>query len=139
MSNQFETRNSDIGITIHLKMNGKLLENQMLLGRFLLIIFDFLFVYLAYEAYTDKGNLSFFELIIFLAFLIYILHIDYEHRKNNRWIKHADEVFIISKNKLSISKKCFDQNLLTIDIDTQKINEISYNPWLGGRYPPLPA
>lgn len=71
-----------------------------------------------------------------LAFLIYILYIHYEHWKNKRWVKHANEVFIISKNRLSISKKVFDQNLLTIDIDTQKINEISYKPWIGGRYPP---
>ena len=120
MPNQFETSNSDLGITIHLKMNGERLDEQMALGSLFLTIFDFSFLYLAYEAYTDKNDLTFFGLILLLAFFIYIIYLHYDYRQCKRWIKHADETFFISKNNLSISKKCLNQNLLTIDIDTQK-------------------
>lgn len=133
MPNKFEIYTSDTEISIHLKMNGELFKNKMISGSVMLIILDIIFVYFAYGAYTNKdGVLTFFLLLLLL---LYIIYTHYEHRKNKRWLEHSDETFLISKNRLIISKGCLNQNLLTIDIDTQKIINISYESWRGKGYP----
>lgn len=134
MPNQFEIQHSDTEITIHLKMNGDLLENQIVLERVILTVFDIGFIFLTYQAFTDSEGISAF--IALFLFLLFIMYVHYEHRTNKRWLDHANETFLISKNSLRISKIYLNQHLLTFDIDTQKIIEIFYNPWLGGRYPP---
>jgi len=135
MPNQFETHTSDVGTTIHLKMNGELVENLIALDLLALTFFDILFVYGVYIVYAENDSfLTFFLIFILLPFLFY-LHSEY--RKNKRWIKNAEETFFISKNNLCISKECLGKNLLTQDINTQKIIEIVYRPWGGSSNPPF--
>lgn len=135
MPNQFETHTSDPRTTIHLKMNGELVENLIALDFLTLTFFDILFVYSIYEVYAENDSfLIFFLILILLPFLFY-LH--FEYRKNRQWIKNAEETFFISKNNLRISKECLGKNLLTNDINTQKIIEIFYRPWNGGLNPPF--
>ncbi len=135
MPNQFETHTSEVGTTIHLKMNGELVENLIALDFLALTFFDILFVYGVYIVYAENDSfLIFFLIFIFLPFLFY-LHSEY--RKNKRWIKNAEEIFFISKNNLCISKECLGKNLLTQDINTQKIIEIVYRPWGGSSNPPF--
>lgn len=134
MPNQFEICHSDTETTIHLKMNGDLLENQIVLERVILTVFDIVFIFFTYQVLTGGEGISTF--ILLFLFLLFIMYVHYEHRTNKRWLYHANETFLISKNNLRIFKRCLDQHLLTFDIDTQKIIEIFYNPWLGGRYPP---
>jgi len=91
MPNQFETHTSDVGTTIHLKMNGGLVENLIALDCIAINFFDILFVYGVYEVYAENDSfLIFFLIFILLPFLFY-LH--FEYRKNKRWIKNAEEIF----------------------------------------------
>lgn len=134
MNNQIEKYDSDTGTVIHIKMNGNFLNSQIILGYFMLIFFDLLFLYLGYETYIkQEGYESYLGMAVLLIFLI---KIHYDHIKNKNWIKHAEEVFHISKNRIAISKKIQNQTLQTIDLDTQTINEISFNRWQSGAYPP---
>lgn len=45
MPNQFKTHTSDAGTTIHLKMNGELIENLIALDCIAITWFDIVFVY----------------------------------------------------------------------------------------------
>lgn len=61
MPNQFETHTSDVGTTIHLKMNGELVENLIALDFLALTFFDILFVYGVYIVYAENDSfLTFF-------------------------------------------------------------------------------
>ncbi|MFX9650278.1 hypothetical protein ABTU72_02460 [Acinetobacter baumannii] len=135
MPNQFETHTSDVGTTIHLKMNGENLENLIIWDRVIVTTYDIFFVCIAFEAYTENEGIQIF--IVLLLFLLFLFYKHYEYRKNKRWAKNAEETFFISKNNLRISKDCLVKNLLTKDINTQKIIEIVYRPWSGGAYPPF--
>lgn len=135
MPNQFETHTSDVGTTIHLKMNGENLENLIIWDRVIVTTYDILFVCIAFEAYIENEGIQTF--IVLLLFLLFLFYKHYEYRKNKRWAKNAEETFFISKNNLRISKDCLGKNLLTKDINTQKIIEIVYRPWSGGAYPPF--
>ncbi|MGE9796310.1 hypothetical protein [Acinetobacter baumannii] len=135
MPNQFETHTSDAGTTIHLKMNGELIENLIALDCIAITLFDIVFVYGVYEVYAENDSV----LTLFLIFLVlpFIFYLHYEYRKNKRWAKNAEEIFFISKNNLHISKECLGEKLLTKDINTQKIIEIVYRPWGGCTNPPF--
>ncbi|MDC5090167.1 hypothetical protein OHW39_14705 [Acinetobacter baumannii] len=135
MPNQFETHTSDVGTTIHLKMNGENLENLIIWDRVIVTTYDIFFVCIAFEAYTKNEGIQTF--IVLLLFLLFLFYKHYEYRKNKQWSKNAEETFFISKNNLRISKDCLGKNLLTKDINTQKIIEIVYRPWRGGAYPPF--
>ncbi|MDS7930967.1 hypothetical protein RMB13_16115 [Acinetobacter sp. V102_4] len=135
MPNQFETHTSDTGTTIHLKMNGELIENLIALDFLMLTFFDIVFIYGVYDVYAENdGALTLILIFLFLPFLFYLHN---EYRKNKRWAKNAEETFFISKNNLRISKECLGEKLLTKDINTQKIIEIVYRPWNGGLNPPF--
>lgn len=134
MPNQIEISHLDTQTTIHLKMNGELLYNQKTLGFLSLITFDIAFVYLSYEAYTGKESVSIW--LAALLFLVFIIYLHLEYRANKNWIDHGNETLIITKNSFSISKRCFEQTVSTIDIDTRQIIEIFYAPWIGGAHPP---
>ncbi|CAI3144622.1 hypothetical protein MWMV18_MWMV18_01457 [Acinetobacter calcoaceticus] len=135
MPNQFETHTSDTGTTIHLKMNGELIENLIALDFLMLTFFDIVFIYGVYEVYSENdGALTLILIFLFLPFLFYLHN---EYRKNKRWAKNAEETFFISKNNLRISKEYLGEKLLTKDINTQKIIEIVYRPWNGGSNPPF--
>ncbi|MCW1291413.1 hypothetical protein MXE36_17650, partial [Acinetobacter baumannii] len=101
----------------------------------IVITYDIFFVCIAFEAYTKNEGIQTF--IVLLLFLLLLFYKHYEYRKNKQWSKNAEETFFISKNNLRISKDCLGKNLLTKDINTQKIIEIVYRPWSGGAYPPF--
>lgn len=134
MPNQIEISTSATEVTIQLKMNGERLKYQKILERVLLTIHDITFVYFAYEVYMDKSDVLTYGLLF--LFLLYLLYMHYESSKIRKWVEHAEETFLISKNSLKITKTSLGKDLLTVDIDTQKIIEIFYKPWVGGAYPP---
>lgn len=72
MPNQFETHTSDVGTTIHLKMNGENLENLIIWDRVIVTTYDIFFVCIAFEAYIEnEGIQTFIVLLLFLLFLFY--------------------------------------------------------------------
>lgn len=136
MPNQFEICNSVTEAMIHLKMTGNLFEDRIVFDRMYIAIYEITFIYFVYAAFTEQWSIfTFILLLLFLAMLIYV---HYEHRSNKKWVQHAEEIFLISKNNLRILKRCLEKDLLTIDIDTQTIVEISYKGAWGGRmYPSI--
>ncbi len=109
MPNQFETHTSDAGTTIHLKMNGELIENLIALDCIAITLFDIVFVYGVYEVYAE--NDSVLTLVLIFLVLPFIFYLHYEYRKNKRWAKNAEEIFFISKNNLHISKEWANSNM----------------------------
>lgn len=136
MPNQFEIYKSETEVTIHLKMTGDFIADQIILDRIYIAIYEIAFIYFVYSAFTEPWGI--FTFLILSLFLVMIIYAHYEHRIKKKWVQHAEEIFLISKNNLRISKRSFGKELLTIDIDTQTITEINYNgAFLGNMYPSI--
>lgn len=68
MPNQFETHTSDVGTTIHLKMNGENLENLIIWDRVIVTTYDiFLYVLLLKHIQKMKG----FKYLLYYYYFYY--------------------------------------------------------------------
>lgn len=76
-------------------MNGELIENLIALDCIAITLFDIVFVYGVYEVYAENDG----ALTLVLIFLVlpFIFYLHYEYRKNKRWAKNAEEIFLFLK------------------------------------------
>lgn len=132
MLNQLKMTRLDTEIMIDLQINAAPFKNRILFSRMVLIILAIVFLYFAYGFYLEHKGIWVFALILGYLFCYY------EYRKNKNWINHAKESFLISKNNLKVSKYCAGKLVSVVDIDTQKIIQITYAPCVSATYPYLP-
>lgn len=102
MPNQFETHTSDAGTTIHLKMNGELIENLIALDCIAITLFDIVFVYGVYEVYAE--NDSVLTLVLIFLVLPFIFYLHYEYRKINDGLKMQRKYFLFLKTIFTFPK-----------------------------------
>lgn len=136
INQQLQANSSEKSITINLKNNNDLLKEQILIAYCIQAFYDFVYIYLTYNLLTDTPNLSFFEIFLILAFGLFILYNHYELRKNRKWLKNTKETLYISTNTIIVSKTYFNTELCRLNIDTQGIIKIFYQPWSIAPYPP---
>lgn len=126
---------SDLTIQLN-KNNGDILRNNIVCSYFIQILYDCFFIFLIYELITDIPYLDYFNILLVIAFGVMNLYFHYELRKNKNWLKKTNETLYISTNTIIVSKKYFDKELSRINIDTQGIIKIFYQPWSINPYPP---
>lgn len=137
MVNQpLQTDSSEKCTTIKLKKNNNLLKEQIFLAFCIQAFYDFVYIYLTYNLFTDTPNINFVEITLVIVFGLFMLYNHYSLRKNRKWLKNTNETLFISKNSIVISKKYFDKELARKNIDTQGIIKIFYQPWSIAPYPP---
>ena len=83
-------------------MNGELIENLIALDCIAITLFDIVFVYGVYEVYAENDG----ALTLVLIFLVlpFIFYLHYEYRKNKRWAKNAEEIFLFLKTIFTFPK-----------------------------------
>ncbi|MCM1574593.1 hypothetical protein MWF93_14315 [Acinetobacter baumannii] len=108
MPNQFKTHTSDAGTTIHLKMNGELIENLIALDCIAITLFDIVFVYGVYEVYAENdGALTLVLIFLVLPFIsTYIMNIE----KINDGLKMQRKYFLFLKTIFTFPKNVLGKN-----------------------------